>query len=45
MLYMYDCRDGGIGRHAGLRNQCLWRGGSTPSRGTNIKYSQININQ
>ena len=28
------CPSGGIGRHAGLRNQCLWREGSSPFSGT-----------
>ena len=36
------CPADGIGRHAGLRNQCREkRGGSNPSRGTKFMSDQI----
>ena len=38
------CPSGGIGRHAGLRNQCLWREGSSPFSGTIVKKMAKDVN-
>ena len=34
-IFSYKCGCGGTGRRAGLRNQCPWRGGSSPFIRTN----------
>ena len=38
---MYICSSGGIGRHAGFRNQCYMREGSSPSESTFINMISL----